>query len=254
MSPVQGTPASRTNAPIPRFSSMVLGLRGLPTIKWPFVLALLSMLTFAGSAMGDTTTGLTSPGSTNESANWGQLGSAGTAVSSPFSLTSANGLDITGTFSGSGLLGQQGSGVNDFLGNFSPGDNLILVRADSLTLLFSQGISSVGAQIASNFYGPFTGTITAYDGATLLGSYTENGNSTDSNDGTAIFLGFADLSAPDITSVVFTYTAGAPQGFILDTLQMNDPLPVITPEPGTLSLALFSLIGLMLWRRRSIPN
>ncbi len=227
---------------------------GLATIKWPFVLALLSMLTLAGSAMGDTTTGLTAPGATNDSANWGQLGSAGTAVSSPFSLTSANGLDIIETFSGSGLLGQQGSGVNDFLGNFSPGDNLILVRADSLTLLFSQGISSVGAQIASNFYGTFTGTITAYDGATLLGSYTENGNSTNSNDGTAIFLGFADLSAPDITSVVFTYTAGAPQGFILDTLQMNDPLPVITPEPGTLSLGLFSLIGSMLWRRRTIPN
>ena len=134
MSPVQGTQASRTNAPILRLSVM-----GLATIKWPFVLALLSMLTFAGSAMGDTTTGLTAPGSTNDSANWGQLGSAGTAVSSPFSLTSANGLDITGTFSGSGLLGQQGSGVNDFLGNFSPGDNLILVRADSLTLLFSRG-------------------------------------------------------------------------------------------------------------------
>jgi hypothetical protein len=220
-----------------------------------FLLALLSMLTFAGSAMGDTTTGLTASGSTNDSANWGQLGSPGTAVSSPFSLTSANGLDITGTFSGSGLLGQQGSGANDFLGNFSPGDNLILVRADSLTLLFSQGISSVGAQIASNFYGPFTGTITAYDGGTLLGSYTENGNSTNSNDGTAIFLGFADLSAPDITSVVFTYTAGAPQGFILDTLQMNDPLPtVITPEPGTLRLALFGFVGLMLWRRRTLPN
>ena len=162
---------------------------------------------------------------------------------------------ISLTFSGSGLLGQQGSGVNDFLGELLPGDNLILVRADSLTLLFSQGISSVGAQIASNFYGPFTGTITAYDGAILLGSYTENGDSTNSNDGTAIFLGFADLSAPDITSVVFTYTAGAPQGFILDTLQMNDPLPVITPEPGkTLSLGLFGLVGLMLWHRRTLPT
>jgi PEP-CTERM motif len=88
----------------------------------------------------------------------------------------------------------------------------------------------------------------------LLGSYTENGNSTNSSDGTAIFLGFADLSAPDITSVVFTYTAGAPQGFILDTLQMNDSLPVIAPEPGTLSLGLFGLMGLMLWRRRTLPN
>ncbi len=232
----------------------------LGTIRRSFLLAILPMLAFAVSTMADDiTTGLTAPGTTNDSASWAQLGASGTAVSSPFTLTSVSGLGITGNFTGDGLLGQQGSGVNDLFGNFSPGDNLILVRADSLTLSFSQGISSVGAQIASNFYGPFTGTIQAYDGGTLLGSYTENGDSTDSNDGTAIFLGFADLTAPNITSVVFSYTAGAPQGFILDTLQMNDSVPAVTPEPGTISLLLCGLVlcGLQVftpWRRRILPN
>jgi hypothetical protein len=228
---------------------------GLPTIRWFFPLALLSISAFAVSTMADTTSDLTAPGVTNDSASWAQLGAPGTAVSSPFTLTSANGLGITGTFSGTGLLGQQGTGADDLDGNFTPGDNLILVRADSLTLVFSEGISSVGAQIASNFYGPFTGEIQAYNGATLLGSYTEAGDSTDSDDGTAIFLGLADLTAPDITSVVFSYTAGAPQGFVLDTLDLNDSASAVgVPEPPTLSLVLLGLAGLMIRRRRALPN
>ena len=148
------------------------------------------------------------------------------------------------------MLATQGSGAGDLNGNFSPGDHVILVRADSLTLSFDEGISSIGAQIAANFYGPFIGGITAYDGASLLGSFTEMGDSTDANDGSAIFLGFVDMTGADITSVVFTYTSGAPQGLLLDTLKLNDSLPVAAPESGILSLLLLGIGCLTLWRRR----
>ena len=218
-------------------------------------LAVLLMLAFAVSTMADTISDLTAPGSTNDSSDWSQLGAPGTDVSSPFTLTSVNGLGITGTFSGTAETGQQGPGAGQLNGNFSPGDNLILVRADSLTLSFGQGIYSVGAQIASNFYGPFTGEIQAYDGGTLLGSYTESGNSTDLNDGSAIFLGIADLTGPNITSVVFSYTAGAPQGFILDTLKLDEPpLTAAAPEPGTLAFVLLGLAGLAVLRRRTLAT
>jgi len=72
-----------------------------------------------------------------------------------------------------------GCAYDGWFGNFAPGDNLLWTAtplgagAGPITLGFSSAVSGAGLQVQTDIYMAFTATIDAYDGATLLGSFTE---------------------------------------------------------------------------------
>lgn len=171
----------------------------------------------------------------SDSVNWNQLGPDNSVIPNPFSATSTFGIGVVGSFAvaGPSLVSVEGS---DWFGNFPFGDTLVWTNSPGqgpLTLVLSKGVRQVGAQIQADFYGAFTAKIDAYNGATLLGSFTENGTSTSLEDGKAIYLGFAD-TAPEITRIVYSLATGVtdPADFAINGLSITQA----APEPGTLAL------------------
>ena len=188
--------------------------------------------------------------SSNDSVSWDQLGPAFTTVASPASVTSVNGLSMTVSDGGTLERRDQGSG---WTGNFTFLDQLLWNQdnGNPITVVdLSAPISGAGAQIQSDVYGSFTATISAYNGSTLLGSFTENGVSTGAGDGSAIFIGLVDTSA-EITSIGFSVTdVNGANDFAIDTLYLNDSSTTSTPEPASLLLAGSALMGLSLFSRK----
>jgi hypothetical protein len=80
-----------------------------------------------------------------------------------------------------------------------------------------------------------------------LGSFSEIGDMTDSNDNTAIFVGYESTGAP-ISYLAFSFDS--PPGFNDFVINQVDFTPV--PEPSTLSLLAVGVFGLAgyAWRRR----
>lgn len=135
-----------------------------------------------------------------------------------------------------------GEGIvyNGVLDGNNPGG--ILVSLDSPQL-------GMGAFIQDNFFLPFTATITLYDaGFNLLGTYSAPGVS-DTNVGTALFIGAYD-SILDVSYALFDVTDGVnPEDFAIGTLKLQTEAPV--PEPGTLFILGPSALGLYgILRRR----
>jgi len=123
------------------------------------------------------------------------------------------------------------------LGNM-PGGILISLDAPS---------NGAGAWIQDNWLNTaFTATITLYDsGFNLLGAYSAPGYS-DTNVGTALFIGAYD-SNPDVTYALFDVNDGInAEDFAIGTLRLD-----AVPEPGTLMLLGPSALGLFgILRRR----
>ena len=119
-----------------------------------------------------------------------------------------------------------------------------------LVLQFKTPIAEVGAQIQSDFYGPFVAGIAAYDvNSNLLGFFTEAGFSNANGDGSAIFLGIND-DVPEIGSIAYS--------IVSCTNDCNDfaisqvTTSTATPEPGTLALLGSSVLGLSGFLRRRL--
>jgi hypothetical protein len=146
--------------------------------------------------------------------DWGQFGPFGTPVFSPAGATSFNGLGATVSIAGSTMYTAveecPGCGIGNWQGNFEIGENLLYTGnlagggPGPLTVAFASGVSSVGFQIQDAFYGPFTATLQAFNGTTLLDTLVMQGVSNGNNDGSAIFMGIGDLTGPNITSIVIS--------------------------------------------------
>jgi hypothetical protein len=190
----------------------------------------------------------------NDSIGWGQLGVDGTALSSPQAVTSGGGLSaMVSTTDPAGLL-RADEGMS-WTGNFTVGDKLINNNSISnfpLTITFASPVLGAGANIQLDHNVPFTATIEAFDGSTSLGTFTEAGNSTQNEDGSAIFIGVLDTNA-EITSIVFGIN-NPPSNFgdlAINTLQLVTA-PTAAPEPASLTLlglGVASIAGYA-WRRR----
>ena len=142
---------------------------------------------------------------------------------------------------------------NSWNGNFAPGDHLLYngaaftgVQGD-ISLTFATGIFGVGAQVQADFYGGFSGTISAYGQFNnLLGSFNFNGVSNGNADNSAVLAGVLD-NTPDIYRIVF-HTSDIFGGNDFAINQVD--LVTSVPDTGTtLSLLSFGIIGIALMRR-----
>jgi hypothetical protein len=139
---------------------------------------------------------------------------------------------------------QQGVSWN---GNFSAGMGLIYNGVETLSntpggilVSFNQPVFGAGAYIQNDPFGAFTGIITLYDSSfNLLGTFSAPGNS-DTNVGTALFIGAFDSTA-DVSFAIFDTND---DDFAIGTMRLATSAVTTTPEPGTLFLVAPSMIGL----------
>jgi len=210
----------------------------------------------------------------NDTLHWGVLGNNNFNVTNGTVATSNGGLDATINFAlggpGSTLVQCPSSGCT-WSGNFSPGQTLLTTYNAStgkgegyLDLSFSEGIAGVGFQIEPNTYGKFQAEILAYDGSTLLGTWFTTGSATGNENNSADFLGLADLTGTDITSIkIQTFNCDGGQlpscnyGFAINSLKLweGSPYPggTSTPEPASLML-LGSGLGALGFLRRKLAS
>jgi hypothetical protein len=159
----------------------------------------------------------------NDSVAWSQLGVNATVLGLAFTATSAKGVTIAGTLAGANSIiavvcaaspcSWSGTG-------FSASDSLLWTSDAGnsgngpVTLSFGMGITGAGALIQANAPGQFTAQIQAFNGATLLGTFT----ATSDTAGDATYLGVQDQTGSNITKVVFSLTACG----LLDTSGCTD--------------------------------
>lgn len=197
----------------------------------------------------------------NDSLDWGILGGNGFIPPNPFTVQSVDGIVITATDTAKGLepleiqvqcsVPSSPFGCGRWPGNFAPGDNLLWVQfggnPDNLVLTFSTPVSGAGMQIQSNpntSLGPFTATIQAFNGTTLLGSFTENGNSNGAADNSAIFIGVLSSTA-NITSLVLSTTnpPGTPPDFAVNKLSLVRPFSLFPDHGGNVGTITPTIFG-----------
>jgi hypothetical protein len=178
--------------------------------------------------------------------DWGPLGPPLTFLSNPFSTSTTDGnAVVVSQVAGLPQLMEQGT---TWAGNFGPGESLLRTAATAngpLTITFGSPVMGAGAQIEWNFYGPFTGTIEAFDSfGDSLGAFSLPGVSNGLGDDSAIFIGILS-DAYDIQRVVFGIPDGA-QNLAISDVQVRGPVP----EP--VSFLLIASGGLLVYgfRRR----
>jgi hypothetical protein len=163
----------------------------------------------------------------NDMVDWGQLGPCMTPIPNQFfAHSNVTGVVIDGFFLGGGVGEVRIQTMCGWGGNFASGDVVVWTRSPGqgpLRLLFCESVVGAGVQIQSDFFGPFTARIEAFNGDTSLGSFTEEGNSTPSGDNSAIFIGVKDLDGPHITSLVLSLTAAFsdPADFAINKMALD---------------------------------
>ncbi|MGE5204510.1 MAG: choice-of-anchor D domain-containing protein [Chlamydiota bacterium] len=226
--------------------SYVRSGRGLMMGRATAAVGVCVLLVLLGAAplLGDSLVVVTSAAAqgANDSVAWAQLGTDATTLSSAFVATSSLGMGISVGLTAANSLTSvvcpatpcswTGTG-------FSSGHTLVWTSDAGnggngpLTLTFAQGVSGAGALIQADGAGPFTAQIQAFNGTTLLGSFSV---ASDSN-GDATYIGVSDQTAPNITSVTFSLTSctGICSDFAVDTVSIasGPSFPLTVSLAGT---------------------
>jgi len=185
-----------------------------------------------------------------DSIDFAQFGTAFTSESNSITGTTNDGVSFTMTGPGAGftVLVEPTS----WGGEFATGTCLLFDNRASgaVTIDFATPISSItDLGLEDNYYGGFSATLTAYDGATLLG--------TDSYSSVSAFspgtLPSFTFTSPSITAIVLTSTNDGRGvgigGTTTSSFPQVDAPEVDAPEPMTLALFGAGLAGLGAMRR-----
>jgi trimeric autotransporter adhesin len=199
---------------------------------------LVVLLSLATAARSDTMSGVSSKASQgpNDSVQWSQLGADGTILASSVGSTSVGGVAVTVGLTGPNSIASAvcaASPTCSWSGTgFAAGDEVIWTSDAAaggngpLTLTFGTSVSAAGALIQADEPGQFSAEIQAFNGATLLGSFTVTSNT----NGDAVYIGILDKTGANITSVTFSLTACGSadtncvlSDFAVDTVFLNVP-------------------------------
>lgn len=183
---------------------------------------------------------------------WSAFGSQNTSIANPTSSTSVGGLAYTVNQTGAGSFMRldQGSG---WMGNFGTGEALLFTGGSNgpISISFATGVTGVGAQIQSDYWGAYDAKLEAFDaGSNSLGSFTLAGVASGAGDDSAIFIGLLSSTA-DIFGVTFSLV-NAPSNTVTQFAIGNVAL-VTTPIPEPEIYAMMGVgLGLLGWvgRRR----
>lgn len=193
----------------------------------------------------------------NDSVNWSQLGIDGTTVGASFSATSANSWAISGALAGTDACVSVVStgavcGWTATTG-FASGDSVIWAESGTtfagtgpVTLSFAAALGA-GLYMQASSPGSFTASITAFNGATNLGTFTST-----SPNGSGLFIGVLDTVA-NVTRIQVAISSCAPgcdaSDFAVNTLLLKEAAPV--PELPTSALLGLGLLALPWVRSRA---
>jgi hypothetical protein len=207
---------------------------------------------WAGVSRADNVVQIGSRTGLTDTINWNQLGGILTSVADGTTVTSTDGVKAqVSEASGSGLILQQGT---DWAGNFSNGDFLYYTGtafgdgSGPITIDFDTPVSAVGMQVQEDYYGAFAGTLSATalnPAGGDLGTYTFSGNADGNGDGSAPFVGIADLSGANIASIVISLTsANGPTGdFAINEISLTGGATVPAPSGLLGGMVLLGLVA-----------
>lgn len=220
-----------------------------------FLLAVLAVGTFSSHSSMGAVTGVTSESALGpgDYIQWSALGSQNTSVANPTSSTSVGGLGYTVSQSGAGSLVRLDQGSSGWMGNFGGAETLLYTGGTNgpISISFATGVTGVGAQIQSDFFGAYGAKLEAFGaGSNSLGSFTFSGISSSAGDDSAIFIGLLS-NTTDIFGVTFSLV-NAPSNTVTQFAIGNVAL-VTTPIPEPEIYAMMSIgLGLLGWvgRRR----
>lgn len=183
----------------------------------------------------------------NDSVRWNQLGADGTLLTASLRATSANGLAVTGSLAGPNSVPSVvcAASVCSWTGGGFPAGDTLIWTSDAanggngpLTFAFGKSVTGGGALIQPDSPGQFTAQIQAYNGASLLGTFSVTSDAS----GDPAYIGVQDQTAANITSLTFSLTncANTCTDFALDTAYLNTssagnnfPLTVTVAGSGT---------------------
>ncbi len=148
-------------------------------------------------------------------------------------------------------------------GIFAFGDPVLFSgdAGNTLTLAFSSDIFAIGANIQSNYYGSFSGTVRAYDASnTLVGSYSAGGQYNGNENGLAPFVGLESTTGIrkvtfDVSGNLIDPNTNAPNLSLGINQAVISTSPRTTvPEPGSVFLTGTGIGGVLLLslRRRRL--
>jgi hypothetical protein len=181
----------------------------------------------------------------NDFVRWSQLGADATLLGANFNALSLGGVTVAGTLAGANSVISVVCAASpcSWTGSGFTAAESLLWTSDAgnsgngpVTLSFGTGVTGAGAMIQSNAPGQFTAQIQAFNGATLLGSFSVLSDAA----GDAVYIGAQDQTAANITKVVFSITTCGPldlsgcTDFAIDTVNLNS-------GPAAASLSTHSL-------------